>query len=64
MNINNIDDKEIRRSLRIICNAIKQCRRSIREDECIKTVTEYTINLNLDSIERELEDIAKFIEDI
>ena len=64
MNINNIDDKEIRRSLHIICNAIKQCRRSIREDECIKTVTEYTLNLNLDSIERELEDIAKFIEDI
>lgn len=64
MNINNIDDKEIRSSLRIICNAIKQCRRSIREDECIKTVTEYTLNVNLDSIERELEDIAKFIEDI
>lgn len=64
MNINNIDDKEIRHNLRTICNAIKQCRRSIREDECIKTVTVCTLNLNLDSIERELEDIAKFIEDI
>lgn len=64
MNINNIDDKEIRRSLRIICNAIKHCRRSIIEDEHIKTVTEYTLIVNLDSIERELEDIAKFIEDI
>lgn len=64
MNINNIDDKEIRRSLRTICNAIKQCRRTIRVDEHIKTVTEYTLILNLGSIERELEDIAKFIEDI
>lgn len=64
MNINNIDDKEIRHNLRTICNAIKQCRRSIREDECIKTVTECTLNVNLDSIERELEYIAKFIEDI
>lgn len=64
MNINNIDDKEIRRDFRIICNAIKQCRRAIIEDEYIKTVTEYTIKLNLDSIERKLEDIAKFIEDI
>ena len=64
MNINNIDDKEIRHNLRTICNAIKQCRRAIREDEHIKTVTEYTLNMNLDSIERELEDIAKFIEDI
>ena len=64
MNINNIDDKEIRRDFRIIYNAIKQCRRAIIEDEYIKTVTEYTIKLNLDSIERKLEDIAKFIEDI
>ena len=64
MNINNIDYKEIRHNLRTICNAIKQCRRAIMEDEHIKTVTEYTLKLNLDSIERELEDIAKFIEDI
>ncbi len=64
MNINNIDDKDIRRSLRTICNAIKQCRRAIREDECIKTVTECTLIVNLDNIERELEDIVRFIEDI
>lgn len=64
MNTNNIEDKAIRRSLRTICSAIKQCRRAIMKDEHIKTVTEYTLKLNLDSIERELEDIAKFIEDI
>lgn len=64
MNINNIDDKEIRHNLLTICNAIKQCRRAIMEDEHIKTVTECTLKLNLDSIERGLEDIVKFIEDI
>lgn len=64
MNTNNIEDKAIKRSLRAICSAIKQCRRTIRVDEHIKTVTYYTLIVNLDNIETELEDIVRFIEDI